>query len=315
MVGVKNSLSCIICGSIDHEFLYQALPDYLLSNYSIKISYVQCKNCGLIFQYPPLPFSKVQEYYPENYESFITKIDIDKMSTIQKASIYYGLYKRIRIIRKFKKSGSILDVGCSTGLFLKTLQDTGKWNCTGIEPNEYAAAIALSYDLNVLQGTLENLDMSKNQFDVITLWDVLEHIPNPNQDLERIYRIIKDDGILVVRVPNIDSIDARLFGAYWAGFDPPRHYFAFSEQTLRRLLHKNNFEVIYRTTNIGSYPTFLLSLRFFLDYCTKRRHIKLQGLYSILSTPFARIVLSPLFYLTGVLRRGPSQIVVARKIQ
>lgn len=313
MVGLNEMLKCIVCNSVDYKILYESLPDYLLSNFSVQATYVQCQNCGLIFQHPPALTTDINEYYPERYSPYISKNEINQMSIIHKIIANYGISKRCNIIYKFKKSGSILDVGCSTGLFLDRLQKTGNWICTGIEPNEYAAKIAQSYGLNVIQGTLENIKIKESQFDVITLWDVLEHIPNPNRDLTIIHKLLKNDGILFIRVPNYDSIDAKLFGPLWAGFDPPRHYFVFSKSTLIRLINQNGFKVLYRTTNFGAYPTFLLSVRFLVT-SIQRENINLEVLYSVLSNPLIKLALSPLFYLIGILQIGPSQLVIAKKI-
>ena len=98
----------------------------------------------------------------------------------------------------------------------------------GVEPDEYSSRIAIEkYHLNVFHGNLDQASYSTSSFDAITLWDVLEHLPDPSSTLQEIKGFLKPDGILVLRVPNYDSCDARLFGFAWSGLDVPRHFMSF----------------------------------------------------------------------------------------
>jgi 2-polyprenyl-3-methyl-5-hydroxy-6-metoxy-1,4-benzoquinol methylase len=313
MVGLdEKKARCIICGGNDYDTLYTSLPDYLMSDFSIQASYVRCKTCGLIFQITDESID-LSEFYPHDYDPYITEEYINGLSIFQRFLFYYGIQKRRRIVERFKDSGNILDIGCSTGIFLTEMQKTGKWNCFGVEPNPYAASTGQKLGLRIHIGKFEETFFPEAYFDVITMWDVLEHVTNPKNTISEIYRILSNDGVLVVRLPNYDSLDAKMFGQYWAGFDPPRHLFVFNRSTLSNLFRQCGFEIIYKTTNVGAFPTFLLSFRFLITSNPQKFHL-LGYLYNYLSNPIFRILLSPLFFMIGFLSLGPSLVVVAKKV-
>jgi len=312
MVGLsKENTQCIICGSSDYDTLYTSLPDYLMNDFSIQASYVRCKVCGLIYQKRDDSID-LSVFYPNDYEPYITEDYINNLSRPQRFLFHYGIQKRKRLVEKFKASGNILDIGCSTGIFLLEMQKTNKWNCFGVEPNAYAASIGRDLDLRIYNSKLEETSFPEAYFDVVTMWDVLEHVINPKNIISEINRILRDDGVLVVRLPNYDSLDAKLFGQFWAGFDPPRHLFVFNHSTLSNLFRQCGFEIIYKTTNVGAFPTFLLSFRFLITSNPQKFHL-LGYLYHYLSKPIFRVILSPLFFMIGFLSLGPSLVVVAKK--
>jgi len=147
---------------------------------------------------------------------------------------------------------------------------------------------------------------------VITLWDVLEHLPDPSGTLEEVSRIMKSSGVIVVRVPNVDSLDARLFGPSWAGFDLPRHFYVFSKQNINHLLQMHGFTLEKIVGGIGACPTFLLSLRFWL---TNRSiaSAKQKKIFGLLNHPISRILSAPIFYLYGKFLLGSEITIIARK--
>jgi SAM-dependent methyltransferase len=204
-------------------------------------------------------------------------------------------------------------VGCSTGLFLHGMQRYADWKLTGVEINPYAAERAQKqYNLNIHVGTLEQACFPDKFFDAITLWDVFEHLHDPAGSLIEIRRVLKDDGILVVRVPNLDSWDAKLFGRNWAGLDAPRHLYVFSRKMLKKIFEKNGFKIKVMDSNIGSYPTFVLSLRFWMT-ARRIRSYTANRIINTLYHPVARLITSPLFYLYGLASRGPLVVATAVK--
>ncbi len=136
----------------------------------------------------------------------------------------YGMSRRDQMVTRFKQSGRMLDVGCATGVFLQWFQAGGSWDLYGLELSEGAARVARAAGLNVFIGQLEEAAYPENYFDVVTFWDVLEHISDPRSALLETRRILKPDGILVLRLPNAASLDARIFRQYWSGLDAPRHF-------------------------------------------------------------------------------------------
>lgn len=131
--------------------------------------------------------------------------------------------------------GHLLDVGCGTGEFLATMKEAG-WQVDGLERDERAAAWARQHhQLPVATGGVEQLAASAQQYDVVTLWHVLEHLYNPGQALEIIARRLRENGVLLIAVPNIAGLDARVYKSDWVALDAPRHVNHFSLDTLARL--------------------------------------------------------------------------------
>lgn len=229
------------------------------------------------------------------------------------AAYDYGMRKRTRFVTQRKTGGTLLDIGCATGLFLQGMRGQGNWQVYGVEINpDVAAAARALHGLEVFAGTLEEARYPDKMFDVVTMWDVLEHLHDPAATLREIHRILKDDGMILVRVPNLASWDAKPFGRYWAGLDSPRHLYVFSPTTLAQLLCQNGFGVVGHSSGIGSYMVWVLSVEFWLNGWgappTLKRWVK-----RLLYHPLTRIATAPLFYLPSQLVRGPLVVTVADK--
>ncbi|MCI0697457.1 class I SAM-dependent methyltransferase [candidate division KSB1 bacterium] len=133
----------------------------------------------------------------------------------------------------------LLDIGCGTGEFLATMKAAG-WQVEGLERDERAAAWAREHhQIAISAGSVEQLSASTQQYDVITLWHVLEHLYDPGQALEIIARRLRENGVLLIAVPNIAGIDARIYKSNWVALDAPRHVNHFSLDTLARLGSKH----------------------------------------------------------------------------
>lgn len=150
------------------------------------------------------------------------------------------LRERRLAVERHRRPGTLLDVGCGTGEFLRTMAAAG-WAVSGVEPSEAAAGCA--QELKVHRGGLEDAGFGPGAFGVITLWQVLEHLPDLNGELGRIRASLKDDGVLIVSVPNIRSLQAAAGGSVWFHLDLPRHLWQFSPETLARLLDQAGFRV------------------------------------------------------------------------
>lgn len=163
-------------------------------------------------------------------------------------SIYLGvrtltLRWKYRLISRKKKEGSLLDYGCGSGEFLAYMDKRG-WKVFGMEPSALARDRAnqlLGAERRLVEEKLEDIEHKK--LDVITLWHVLEHVPDPNKLLTDLKLLLADDGLIYIAVPNFESFDAQYYGKYWAGYDVPRHFWHFSHSTLQRLLSNRGFAI------------------------------------------------------------------------
>lgn len=308
-----ETVRCNICGSNKFTKLY-TLQDYLLERPDILTTLVRCDNCGLIYQNPRPSPSEMDQHYPDEYEPYETLTNLRRSWLLRKA-IEYGLAKRAKFVTKHRRNGRLLDIGCASGTFLSVMRSQGKWELYGVEPNARVASVATqNTGAVVFVGTLTDARFSEQYFDVVTMWDVLEHVYNPQTTLDEIFQILKPGGVLIIRVPNGASLQAKIFGKFWAGLDAPRHLYVFSFQSLSTMLSKSGFEVVDKSFNSASYLIFVLSLRFWMVGQKIEKPIR-ERILKVLNHPISRLISAPLFYFSGFFVKGPSMIVTARRAQ
>ncbi len=306
-----EKVRCNLCDSDKFTEVY-TLQDYLLERPNILTTLVQCDNCGLIYQNPRPSAVEMDQHYPDEYEPYENLGESKKTWLLRKA-IEYGLAKRAKFVTKHRKTGRLLDVGCATGEFLSAMRLQEDWELYGVEPNARVASIAShNTGANVFIGTLEQAQFAKDYFDVVTMWDVLEHVYNPQKTLDEIFRILKPDGLLIIRVPNGSSFQAKIFGKFWAGLDAPRHLYVFSLKTLSTMLSRSGFEIVDSSFNSASYLILVLSFRFWMVDRGIKKTIQ-ERVLKILNHPISRLISAPWFYIAGFFVRGPSMIVTARR--
>lgn len=229
---------CTNCNSSDYVLIWDDLRTW---EYKGVFRIVKCSNCDLIFLNPRPILERIGKYYQT--DSYWGR-DINKNETnsnFQKErQVSYGhLYS---LINKFKKKGSILDIGAGTGMFLSYFKELG-WHVDGLDLSKAAVNYAKKeFNIHLKCGDFQNYNFSPKTFDVISLNNSLEHLYNPFKTLQKIKRIIKDDGLLIITIPNIESVGAKIFGKHWRSLDPPRHLYHFSEKTIIKMLHKAGFE-------------------------------------------------------------------------
>lgn len=153
----------------------------------------------------------------------------------------YNLKRKINLINKYTDSDkTLLDIGAGTGAFLKSAKQNG-WETYGIEPGKKARDLAFEKGLELK----ENLDLlDKSSFQVITLWHVLEHLPDLELQIDRITQLLHRDGTLMIAVPNFNSYDAKYYKEYWAAYDVPRHLSHFSKLSIRKLFAKSGMKLV-----------------------------------------------------------------------
>lgn len=271
---------------------------------------VRCLECSLHYLNPQPTQAELARYYPEDYDPFAVPAP-DRLSNLQQQSLQYGLQKRCREVMRHTETGSLLEVGCATGLFLDAMRATGKWQVRGVDVSEPAVRRAREqFGLDVYHGTLHEAGLPTASFDAVAMWDVLEHLPNPRETVREVRRLLKPDGVFVFRVPVLDGWDRRLFGPLWPGWDAPRHLTVFSRHTLGILLSGAGLRVLRVACTAGSYHAFALGLRFWA-----REHLSTAGQERLRHTLEAlpvRLATAPFFYLVDRLGRSTLLTVAAR---
>jgi len=206
----------------------------------------------------PLPdVSELAKYYET--EEYISHTDT-KRNLFEK--VYhmvreYAIKKKVALINNEQEKGSLLDIGCGTGDFLYAAKNNG-WKVTGIEPNEAARSKANSKTDNTVYDTSELEKLQADSFDVITLWHVLEHLPNLENQIQVFKKLLKPNGTLIIAVPNHNSFDANHYKEFWAAWDVPRHLWHFSQTSIKNLFGK--FQIKLKKTIPMKFDSFYVSL-------------------------------------------------------
>lgn len=250
-------------------------------------------------------------FYPSTYEPHAAPST--HLSWLPRWLVQYGLWKRCRPLLMWRSPGKILDVGCGTGHFLAAMQKYGTWEVVGIDLNPEAVAFARSVlKIEAYTGKIEDIGLPPHIFDAVTMWDTLEHLRDPRSALLGVWRVLKPDGRLLLRVPSLDSLDACLFGRYWAGLDAPRHLVVFSQKTLKRLLEETGFMVERLWCLSGGQASFILSLRLRFGRRDQAGWLR-SVLLKIATHPLVLILSMPYFFIMDRLLLGPEITVLAKK--
>jgi len=283
-IKVENC-SCPVCSSTSFDIVYKDVMDNL---YDLpgRFDFVSCKNCGQLYLNPRPTKEFISIYYPANYESFVFK-KLDEVSKLKRISINYGLYKRCRLVLTYRSHGRLLDIGCGSGQFLDAMRKRPGWSVAGIDTSPIAVSAARELlGLEVYRSDIDSAPFPPASFDVVTMWDVFEHLYDPLHALETIRNLLKPDGVLIIRTPSLDSWDAALFGRCWAGLDPPRHLAVFSRSTLYRVLQRGGFRILKQHAGGGGYAILLLSLRIAWGHRTQWSRLR-RLLWRLLEHPVA----------------------------
>ena len=239
-MGVITVEKCPVCDNESLETFLQVI-DHSISGESFEL--VKCPSCGLCITQRHPDMASIGKYYAS--EDYISHSNTSKgvINRLYHAVRSYMLGRKQALVEKHATKGKLLDIGAGTGYFASHMKNAG-WDVLGLEPDEGARSVAQNTlglemdDISVLH------ELPERQYDAITMWHVLEHVHNLNEDLDRIEKLLKADGTLIVAVPNPTSSDARKYGDKWAAYDVPRHLWHFSPVSMQTLLEKHGFELI-----------------------------------------------------------------------
>jgi 2-polyprenyl-3-methyl-5-hydroxy-6-metoxy-1,4-benzoquinol methylase len=253
---------------------YLDVKDHSISKEEFRL--LRDETIDLVFTFPQPVEEKLATYYES--EDYISHTD-GKRSLFEKA---YQFVKNIALKRKLKlinelqsSKGLLLDIGTGTGDFLSQAKQNG-WQIIGVEPNEKARNIALQKGVTYIGHTSELEDHS---VDVVTMWHVLEHVPDVNAQIKELKRLLKPAGTIVIAVPNFNSYDANYYGKFWAAYDVPRHLWHFSRLSIEKLFEREKLQLLetrpmffdsfyvsllsekYKTGKMNYYTAFLVGLQ------------------------------------------------------
>ncbi|MEO8083380.1 MAG: class I SAM-dependent methyltransferase [Ardenticatenales bacterium] len=228
------TVPCPSCASDAHTALHTARDRWF--NGPGTFAYARCEACGLTYLRVRPALEAMGDYYPSNYVKRGRG-----PAWIHRLFRRYDLRRRVAVVRRLAgRGGRVLDVGCALGDFLAAARDAGLV-VAGVEPAPWAAEATKARGIPVWPTTVADADLPSGVFDVATLWDVVEHLDHPGDDLRRIAAALKPGGWVIVTTPVLDGWEAKLWGTRWPGWDTPRHLVVFERATLARALREAGF--------------------------------------------------------------------------
>lgn len=203
----------------------------------------RCFSCNVVFIHPQPTYKNISLNNQDKYNSLLT----ERAYFAKKDELSVRALNDVKKILKYKKSGRILDIGCSYGFYLAVFKKYG-FKTFGIDITPRAIEYARdSLHLNVYKGDFMNYNFNK-KFNVVTVYDLIEHLPDPIKLMKRIKNILNKNGLIVVQTPNIDSLISKITGNKWFWLLAPQHLFLYSVGSIKRLLESNGFEILEITT-------------------------------------------------------------------
>ncbi len=251
MIEIHN---CPICGSLIKNVVLQC-KDYTATLEEFKLK--QCNNCSLVIT-TPRPVDLDKYYRSEEYISHSTKAKsfTDRLYMLARKFTITSKFGLIERNIQIGRTHSLLDIGCGTGEFLKYCQQKG-WDTTGVEPTFESESRPNEKIYKSLT------DVRDKTFDRITLWHVLEHIPDIIHTIQWIKNSLAENGTIYIAVPNYNSHDSKYYKKYWAAYDVPRHLWHFSQQAMAELISNNGLRLVESIPmKLDSYYVSLLSEKY-----------------------------------------------------
>ena len=213
------------------------VKDYSVSQETFELLYDE--DLDMLITYPQPSLDKLPSYYES--VDYISHTDGNK-SLFEKMYQFVksiALKNKLKLINSQSPKGRILDIGAGVGDFLSVCKNDG-WQTIGIEPSDKAKNIAISKGVSFVENLSE---LENHSFDIITMWHVLEHVPNLEEQITELKRLIKPNGTIIIAVPNFKSFDAKHYGQFWAAFDVPIHLWHFSKTAIQKLFAKEKLEL------------------------------------------------------------------------
>ncbi len=253
---------------------YLTLKDHSISKEEFQL--YKDESIDLVFTYPQPKETDLASYYES--DDYISHTD-SKRSLFEKAYQVVknsALKSKLKLINELQKTkGVLLDIGAGTGDFLIIANQNG-WQTIGVEPSDKAKQKAKTKNVLYIESTR---GLEDHSIDVITMWHVLEHVPDVNSQIKELKRLLKPNGTILIAVPNFNSYDAKHYGVFWAAYDVPRHLWHFSKKSIKCLFEREKLQLVkiipmyfdsfyvallsekYKTGNMNFIKAFFIGLK------------------------------------------------------
>lgn len=208
------------------------------------LALARCSACTLGFLKNQPQEGKLNKFYDvAGYYQFWGDLGQENIRQVEKCKKKtFG--KTLDLIEKFKKNGRLLEIGCATGVLLESARERG-WEVYGVECFvDFAQIAKKKVRGKIFQGMFEKAQFENGFFEVVILYDSIEHFVDPLKIIQKVFRILKKGGLIVVATPNLLSLSARLMGKEWTHFKA-EHLFYFSPASIKKILRDNGFDILY----------------------------------------------------------------------
>ena len=239
---------CQVCGSREHETEFTEDP------FAVR----RCTRCSFVYVSPRYSDESIHTLYDEDYWQSDSPKTKGYAKYADEAPLYLKTFeRRLRFVRKYvPEHGKILDVGCAAGYFLRVMREHG-YDGYGVEVSAAIASEAQRHlgedrvHVGMLHEVPDDERYRRGSFDLVTMWDVVEHVPDPQELLRQARAMLKPGGMLILETQNVDSRFAKFLGPKWHHFKHEEHIYHFNQATIRRALDQAGFDVTQLTSSFG----------------------------------------------------------------
>ena len=292
----------MLCDS-NNSSVWESVPPY---------NYVKCNECGLIYASPRNSKAAQKQVLNNDGEYWVAQSKLGKGAPV--LSTQKNETRKVNFVKEWIKKGRLLDVGSAYGGFLTCAKERG-FDVTGVEIAEPFGFKAKDQGLNILLGDILEVDLTGKAYDVVTLWDTIEHLSQPLETLKKLHKHMNNGALLFIFTPNAEGTSAFLFGNNWWVFQPEFHLVMFSQKTLRRMVEKAGFKVkMVRSLNVITRETaYKLNYRTLLSRESYLSNGKRTSFIKVIINISLKIIDKIFPSFTSLLNIGDDILLVAQK--
>ena len=251
----REQIACYLCEGRAFTPFVEAEDD--LTGKPGRFTFVTCSSCGLRYQNPRIRMEHIGAYYDDEYIAHRRKSDWGPLTGFFNWAMDRHDRQKDALVSRYVALGSqskVLDVGCAVGTFLEKLRVRYGVSGSGVDFKDLSASPALA-NVDFRCGLFYDQDFGETRFDVITMWHFLEHDYDPIRTLGAAGALLANDGRLIIEVPRLDSLTARIFGDRWPGLQAPQHTVLYDRRTLLAAVDKAGLELVDYLP-YGAFPAF-----------------------------------------------------------
>lgn len=252
---IFEKISCYSCGEESSHHLTYAEDD--LTGKPGRFSFVVCDHCNLAYQNPRVHMDHIGNFYDEEYIAHRKKTDWGFLTPFYNHAMGKLDRDKEKLVQNYislNNDSKVLDVGCGAGTFLLKILSSFDCEVSGVDFKDLTRLPGFD-KINFHHGLFYEQPLSPDSFDLITMWHFLEHDYDPLQTLSHAKKIVKDEGLIIIEVPRLDSLTYKLFKERWPGLQAPQHTVLYSRETFLKVIEQAELEVVDYLP-YGAFPAY-----------------------------------------------------------